>query len=170
MSRRVLLPLLLLLSIGLVGCDHATKALALEHLARGKPTVVWPGVIDLRVTLNHDSAFSLWQRLGLQPSVAMLVALMSLALAGLLLLAWRRWRRAGALEQAGFAVALGGAIANLIDRVVRGHVVDFVHVHYWPVFNVADVLLALGLALVIIASLRGPRAMRPDHPTAPGDV
>lgn len=49
---------------------------------------------------------------------------------------------------------VAGAIGNVADRVARGHVVDFIHVRFWPVFNVADVLVAVGVGLLALTQLR----------------
>lgn len=55
------------------------------------------------------------------------------------------------------SLIIGGAIGNLIDRVLLGHVVDFIHLHYqayyWPAFNVADSAITIGVAIMIIDSL-----------------
>jgi signal peptidase II len=60
------------------------------------------------------------------------------------------------------ALVLGGALGNVIDRVVLGHVVDFLYFHYrgfaWPAFNVADTAISIGAALLIWDSLRGKSA------------
>lgn len=60
------------------------------------------------------------------------------------------------------ALVLGGALGNVIDRVVLGHVVDFLYFHYrgfaWPAFNVADSAISVGAALLIWDSLRGKPA------------
>ena len=60
------------------------------------------------------------------------------------------------------ALVLGGALGNLIDRVVLGHVVDFLYFHYrgfaWPAFNVADSAITIGAAMLIWDSLRGKPA------------
>jgi signal peptidase II len=58
------------------------------------------------------------------------------------------------------AVVLAGALGNFIDRAWHGYVVDFLHIKYWPVFNVADIYVTLGvLALVLFGgSLARPRA------------
>jgi signal peptidase II len=67
---------------------------------------------------------------------------------------------------------LGGALGNLIDRVRAGEVVDFLQIglngHYWPVFNVADMGVTIGAALLIIASLRSPREHAGAAPVAAG--
>jgi signal peptidase II len=55
--------------------------------------------------------------------------------------------------RAGVAVALGGATGNLVDRLLRGHIVDFIEVGFWPVFNVADVGIVAGLGVTLTALL-----------------
>jgi signal peptidase II len=55
--------------------------------------------------------------------------------------------------RAGVAIALGGATGNLLDRLLRGHIVDFIEIGFWPVFNVADVGIVAGLGLMLMALL-----------------
>ena len=55
--------------------------------------------------------------------------------------------------RAGVAVALGGATGNLLDRLVRGHVVDFIEIGFWPAFNVADAGIVAGVGLILMAPL-----------------
>jgi signal peptidase II len=66
---------------------------------------------------------------------------------------------------------LGGALGNVIDRVVLGHVVDFLYFHYrgfaWPAFNVADAAISVGAALLIWDSLRSKPTTSGDKPAAP---
>lgn len=66
------------------------------------------------------------------------------------------------------ALVLGGALGNVIDRVVLGHVVDFLYFHYrsfaWPAFNVADTAISIGAALLIWDSLRSKPAANGDKP------
>lgn len=57
----------------------------------------------------------------------------------------------GGLAPAGLGLALGGAGSNLADRILRGGVVDFVDLRVWPVFNLADVAILAGLALVLVS-------------------
>jgi signal peptidase II len=87
-----------------------------------------------------------------------------LAILAALLRSQRRWTRAALL------LISAGALGNYLDRLWRGYVVDFVHVSYWPVFNVADAYVVAGAALLGWAMLsqrlleairaRGPRASR----------
>lgn len=56
----------------------------------------------------------------------------------------------------GGALVLGGALGNFVDRIGRGYVIDFIHVHGWPVFNVADIAVVVGMGLIALAHLRKP--------------
>ena len=148
--------LLFLLVAGLVGCDHATKLVAETTLRDRPPVPVVPGVLDLSYTQNRDVAFNALERLQLHPSAALLTALAA-ATTLALVIAWvRRRRRVSPLAHAGFALVLGGAIGNALDRLLRGGVVDFIHVRFWPVFNVADVAVCAGVALMLLG-LQRPR-------------
>ncbi len=156
---RSMLPVLAL--IGLVGCDHATKAAAVEHLAAQATRHVLPGV-DLLYTENHDVAFSLLRHVDLpaRPVVlAVLPGLLTLLLLGRLV----QRRRAPLRERLAYVLLAAGAVGNLLDRVARGFVVDFIHVHHWPVFNVADVLVVVGGALLGWELLRAERARRAER-------
>ncbi len=138
----------------LVGCDHGTKLLAkstLEPAAR--PLALIPGVLDLRYTENRDTAFSLLRHLHLSPPASLLGVTSLLALAFLAAVWWVR-RRASRSEHAAYALVFGGAIGNVIDRLVRGYVVDFIHLRHWPVFNVADIAIVVGLAWLLVVRLR----------------
>jgi signal peptidase II len=161
--RRWQLLAVVLLVCGLVGCDHATKRLAATEL-RGAPSVVMPGVLELTYTENRDSAFSLLHHvISGQTRYRFLLGGMMLgscvATLGLVV----RWRRSSLLEKAALATLLGGALGNLIDRVVLGYVIDWVHLSYWPVFNVADVAISFGVGLLLLASRRdgAPSATAP---------
>lgn len=158
--RRAGTACLAILAAGLVGCHHATK-LAAKTLEGGPAVPIAPellhGALELRYAKNEDVAFSAFRAFGLAPSatfltvlsvVAIAVALVSIALS-------RRTEPArslhrDALARIGFAMALGGGLGNVIDRAARGGVVDFIHVKGWPIFNVADIAIVVGLALVVL--------------------
>lgn len=140
----------------LVGCDHATKHAAQTMLAGKKPLALVPGWLDLRYAENHDSAFSLFARAGVHGMGAWLGLAASIVLAVLLVMWFRRRHEASRLEHLGFAFSVAGALGNIADRVLRGYVVDFIHVRYWPVFNVADIAVVIGVALITLASFRRP--------------
>jgi len=141
----------------LVGCDHATKHWA-ETSLRASPRVeVVPGVLDLRYATNRDTAFSL-SRLVL-PAAVKRPVLIAMGCAGVtaLLVIWVRRRRARWWEHGAYVMLFAGAVGNVVDRIVRGYVVDFIHLHHWPIFNVADVLLVAGMVLLAVSWHRGAR-------------
>ncbi len=138
---------------GLVGCDHATKVAA-ETALRDRPALpVVPGVVDLAYTENHGVAFSALERLSLHPPAWALVAL-ALTTTVVVAALWFRRRHARWPVHAAFALLVAGALGNALDRATRGAVVDFIHVRFWPVFNVADILVVAGVLLLAVASRR----------------
>ena len=151
MSRRFRI-LLLLVVPTLIGCDHATKHLAKSRLEGERPVSLVSGVLDLRYSENRGVAFSLFEDLPVGLRTPMVVGFTTLAL-GAIFLYWRR-RASGSLEQLGLALVVAGAVGNLLDRLGRGYVVDFIHFAHWPVFNVADVLILAGGALLVAGTLR----------------
>lgn len=155
MARRLLRGALALCALLLlVGCDHGTKLLAksaLESGARRLPLI--PGVLDLRYTENRDTAFSLLRRLDLSVPARPL-AIISIGSLALLLVYWWVRRQAPRAEHMAHALIVGGAIGNILDRLVRGYVVDFIHLRYWPVFNVADIAIVVGALWLFVERLR----------------
>ncbi|ASC69728.1 Lipoprotein signal peptidase [Halomicronema hongdechloris C2206] len=113
---------------------------------------LWPGVFHFTYVTNTGAAFSLFADNG--DWLRWLSLLVSL---GLIVLGWRvtlanRW------EQAGYGLILSGALGNGIDRMVAGEVVDFLDFRLigFPIFNVADVCINLGIACLLIAALKHP--------------
>jgi signal peptidase II len=155
--RRLNGMLFLLLLLGVVGCDHATKHLAAVELANRGPVSLVPGVLDLRYVTNTDTAFSVLGGL-LSAETRYGVLATSMAIATLAIAVWigQKWRSAMRFERAAGALLLGGALGNLLDRLLRGHVVDFIHISYWPVFNVADIALCIGAGLLLWSTRSKP--------------
>jgi signal peptidase II len=149
-ARQLLLLLALAALVGgLVGCDHATKRLAATELAGRPALTIVSGALSLRYVENRDSAFGLLRRLEPTTRRPLLVAASLLATSLIVMLWWQR-RRVGWLGHLAFALILAGGVGNLVDRAFRGYVVDFVHVRYWPVFNVADAYLVVGIAVLLL--------------------
>ena len=153
MAKKALGWVLMLLTVSLVGCDHATKLAAQAALGSGRSVSIVPGVVDLRYAENRDSAFSLLRVLHLQSAAPLLVFAASAALLAAAFVWWQR-RHAGRLEQTGYALVVAGAIGNVADRIARGYVIDFIHVRHWPIFNVADIAIAVGGAILAWSMLR----------------
>jgi signal peptidase II len=154
-NLRAFLPWLALICLVIV-LDQVTKEWALAHpqLAIGGRIEVTP-FFDLVLAFNRGAAFSFlaehsgWQR--------WFFTVLALAVsAWLLALIWQhRFER---LQPCAFALIIGGALGNVIDRFNYGAVVDFLSVHagpyYWPAFNLADSAIVLGVGLMLVAHFR----------------
>jgi signal peptidase II len=149
---------LLWLSLVVVVLDQWSKYWIVANFREYEVLTVWP-VFNLTLVYNTGAAFSFlsdaggWQR-WFFVTVAVLVSLvMVIWLARLQ--PRERWTALG------LALVVGGAVGNLIDRVVLGKVVDFLQWHwqdwYWPSFNLADSAITLGVILLLIDGLFGAR-------------
>ncbi|GFP38074.1 hypothetical protein HKBW3S44_01754, partial [Candidatus Hakubella thermalkaliphila] len=85
----------------------------------------------------------------------LLLIIISLVAIVFILLFHRRSRSASIWVPFGLGLALGGAIGNLIDRIIHGKVTDFIDFRIWPVFNLADASVVIGLALLAYCLLMG---------------
>ena len=140
----------------IVAVDQLTKIWAVAALSDG-PVHVIGDTVELELTRNGGGAFSRFQ--GMTPVLAVGAIVVSFVLARVL-----RKTTDGVLVVA-LTLVLGGALGNLVDRfarapgILRGHVVDFVSIGWWPVFNVADSCVTIGAVLLIVRSLRAPRVV-----------
>jgi signal peptidase II len=138
--------------VSLVGCDHATKLAAVEHLADRAPVSIAPGLLSLSYAENRDVGFHLLRWIPADARFWIIIAVGLVFLGGLGLV-WARGRQGAThLQMAAFALIAGGAVGNLSDRIGRGYVVDFVHLESWPIFNMADVFLVAGAILLLLSS------------------
>jgi signal peptidase II len=142
------------LGVAVIVLDQWTKSLIVERFDEFGGVVLLPMLQIMRLH-NEGAAFSFlsaaggWQRwvfigLGVVVSAGILVWL-------------RRLPKGQSLLAAGLSLILGGALGNVIDRVLLGHVIDFIRVHYkdhyFPAFNVADTAISIGAALIILDNL-----------------
>lgn len=166
---KTLLRWLSLLTLLLAGCraDLATKAWATEEF-RGTPRTLVPSVLEFRYAENRAIAFSMLRDIPEKTRKPLIFALGGIAVAlfsayGLIL------GRRGLLAALPVALILAGAFGNIIDRFQKGYVVDFVHVHWrdvwsFPIFNLADALISVGMALLIWGAVREAGSNRESAP------
>jgi signal peptidase II len=156
--RKPFLFLIGAITIPLIVLDQATKLLVRTHMALYESIALVPNYLDLTYTLNPGAAFSLMAD---APPWARLAFLLSMSCAAVIVLVVLIARSEQvSINSVAFALILAGATGNLIDRATRGgRVIDFVRAHYYdlnyPVFNVADSAISIGVALIILASLFG---------------
>ena len=140
-SRLRLLAFLLGTAAVVVGVDHVTKWLVTSRVAL-ETQVPSSGPITIHYVQNRGAAFSLF------PDLQWLFLAVAAVVAGYILLAGHRF--GGAWTQVVLGLVLGGAVSNAIDRAAQGYVVDFIDLHRWPVFNVADSCIVVGILVAIL--------------------
>jgi signal peptidase II len=153
---------LFLLSLPLILLDQLTKWLVQENISYGNEVSIIPGFFSLVHVSNTGAAFSL-----LQGNNLFFIILAAVALAVVtFLLVRNNWqsdpaRRLHWTTKVSLALLTAGIVGNLIDRLVRGSVVDFLHFYIreyaWPSFNVADSCICIAAGLLILSSFRKQR-------------
>ncbi|WP_159016124.1 signal peptidase II [Cognatiluteimonas profundi] len=160
MERNNALPWLGLSAIVVV-LDQFSKAWVLATLPEFQQVPVIPGVWNWFRTYNEGAAFSFLSDAGGWQKYVFIV--LALVISGLLGRMLARTPRADWRTAAPFALVIGGAIGNVIDRLLHGHVVDFIqwywHDHYWPAFNLADSAIVAGaIGIGLFGLLQGKPA------------
>ena len=111
------------------------------------PRQIVDHLLFLTVTRNKGAAFGLFQN-----STLGFLLISALVLVGILIYYWRLppgdWS-----ARLGLALVFGGAIANAYDRGVKGSVIDFIQVPHWPIFNVADSAITVGVAVLLLGTI-----------------
>lgn len=158
------LPWLLLSLLILVG-DRITKDIFEGGLSMYQRIEVIPGYLDWTLAYNTGAAFSFladaagWQR-WFFAGIAVLVS-------AVLVIWLKRLKPSETLLAVALAMVLGGALGNLYDRVVLGHVVDFVLVHwqsrwYFPAFNLADSFITIGAILLALDMFKSDKSAKKE--------
>ena len=135
--------ILIWLAALVVVLDQLTKYIVVAMMTEGQSIPVIPNIFHLTYILNPGAAFGMFAH---SRTFFIGVALL------VLLIVW--WFRKEILAEplcvrAGTALFIGGAVGNLIDRSVNGMVVDFFDFRIWPIFNVADIAICVGVGLII---------------------
>ncbi len=130
----------LLPALAIVALDQYTKALVVDRMALGESFPVLGPVLSFTRAHNTGAFFSLFAS-----ASGVLTVVGVLLVAVVLVWGWRAAQHQPEMVVP-LALVLGGALGNVVDRLARGLVVDFLDFHFWPVFNVADIALTLGVA------------------------
>lgn len=145
--------LIFLVAAGWVILDQATKWWAESALTRGEPVPLVGELLQLHLTYNSGAAFSL--------GTGMTGVLTAFATAVVLVIIWQALRTRSLPWALTLGLLLGGALGNLVDRYLRapgpgrGHVVDFLALPNFPVFNFADMGITVAAVAIIILAMRG---------------
>ena len=131
--------------ISVVALDQLTKALVMRTMVPGESIPLVQNIFHFTCVLNPGAAFGILsnQRIFLLATGAVLIAATAYF--------YPQLKKADSFLQFGTAAILSGAVANLIDRLQMGYVVDFLDFRIWPVFNVADISIVCGMGFMIYA-------------------
>jgi signal peptidase II len=142
-------------AVFVIAADVISKAIVVAEMPRHTPIRLLGGLLTITLTRNGGAAFSI--------GTSMTIVFTAIAL-GVILYILRAARN---LRSIGWAITLGlllgGATGNLLDRIFRapglfqGHVVDWIELPHWPVFNLADSAIVCAGVLVVLLALRGIR-------------
>ena len=169
---------LLFLALPLMLVDQLTKLLICRHLGYGVEVPVIPGFFGLVHVTNTGAAFGVFQG---NNAFFMVLAVVALAI-----VLWVFWRdrtaapgsRLAAVTKVALALLVAGIVGNLLDRIWRGQVTDYLHFYYrqyeYPSFNVADSCICIAAALLILGSFRtsekdARKSLRKPAPADPAD-
>ena len=147
------LRLLLAVAAVVLTLDLVTKVLAVRLLAPGQPVPIIGDTVTWTLVRNSGAAFSM---------ATGYTWLLTLVASGVVVgIVWMGRRLVSPWWALGLGMILGGALGNLMDRFfrspgpLRGHVVDFLSIGWWPVFNVADAAVVGGAILLVLLSVLG---------------
>lgn len=149
------------LSLAIIIADQISKTLMVNWLDLYETVRVLP-FFNLTLAHNPGAAFSFlagaggWQR--------WFFVVLAAVISTVLIVWMRRLAQTAKLEAISLALIIGGAIGNVIDRLIYGYVIDFLDVYagsyHWPAFNIADSAICVGAVLLIIDSFRKPAGQR----------
>jgi signal peptidase II len=141
--------------------DQLSKRAAVEHLTGRADVHVVGEILQLHLTRNPGAAFSL--------GTGLTVGLSCLAIAATVVVLFVSRRVVDRVWAAGLGALLAGITGNLTDRMLRepgafrGHVIDFLQLPHWPIFNIADISINVGAGLVLLQVIRGIRMNGTRH-------
>lgn len=144
--------MIIILSIIFIIIDQVSKIIVVNNLTNNKSIEVIKSFFYLTYTNNKGAAFSILT------GRRILLILVALIVIGVLIYYVRKNKIEGKVNKIALSLVIGGSIGNLIDRILRGAVVDFLDFkifgYNYPIFNLADTFIVLGVFLLLISMFR----------------
>lgn len=148
----LILPIVALVTLVL---DQVSKAWIVGHIALGESRELasWlTPILSLTHITNTGAVFGLFQ------GMSDLFSIVAIIVIGLILLYYRHFSKEPKVLHVALGLQVGGALGNLVDRLVRGAVVDFIDLnfwplHHWPIFNLADTCIVVGVVMLLFLIL-----------------
>lgn len=155
--------MLIFLALLIFGADQASKYVVLTRLSLGESWSPLPALekyVSITHVVNPGAAF------GLFPDQGSLFAVIAVVVVVAILIYYRYLPTHNWLVRLSLGLQLGGALGNLADRLQHGHVIDFMDLKIWPVFNLADVAIVTGVGILAYFLLQEPEASEQRMPGA----
>ena len=127
--------------------DRVSKIFFCSILSFGESIPVIRNIFHFTLVYNTGIAFGLFKNQGI---IFVIIPIIAIILIGFNIYYYRNSKDVGRLYIISFSMILGGAVGNLIDRILFGHVIDFIDFRVWPVFNIADSAITIGTVLILI--------------------
>lgn len=144
--------IIIILSIIFLIIDQITKILVVNSLVPGENIEIIKNIFSIIYTNNTGAAFSIL----LGKRIFLIVV--AVLIIGVLLYYIKRNKIEKKIDIIALSFVIGGSLGNLIDRIVRGYVIDFISIkignYNFPIFNVADILIVIGVFLLLLSSRR----------------
>ncbi|WP_418790521.1 signal peptidase II [Phosphitispora sp. TUW77] len=141
----------ILLALGILAADQLSKWFVMSRMVQSESIPVIEPVFYITYIMNPGAAFGM-----LAYKTVFFVAVTVVVVLGIIFFA-RQIPAGKVLLKTGLAFQVGGAVGNLIDRLRFGHVVDFFDFRVWPVFNIADIGIVIGVGILLLELLQGDR-------------
>lgn len=125
--------------------DRAAKLVALKAMSVGQSIKVIPNIFHITLVFNNGAAFGL-----LKDRAAFFVIVSAFVITFIILFAWKHKGMSGLLAVS-LGLILGGSLGNLVDRMTFGYVIDFFDFRVWPVFNIADSGITVGVGMLALS-------------------
>ncbi len=131
------------IAFGILLVDQLSKYLVHLKLVPGESIPIIKGVFHISLIHNTGCAFGMFQH---QAAILMILSILTIAM---ILIFYRQAAGLECILQVGVGLLLGGASGNLVDRLRSGYVIDFLDFKVWPVFNLADSAVTIGVVLIL---------------------
>ncbi len=134
-----------LLILGVIAFDQVSKYYIQTNMDLNNSISVIEGLFSITYIQNTGAAFSI-----LQGKTVILILLQVFVILSIVVYVFFKKNTLHWTLKVSLAFIVGGGLGNLIDRISYGYVVDFLHFHFWPIFNIADISVCVGCGLLII--------------------
>lgn len=142
--QRAAFAALLIIAAVVAALDQVSKAIVVSALGRGRIVDLPGGVVRLVYARNTGAAFGIFPDRGTVFAVVAAIVVVGI------LFSYRRLSQSPLIVRAAAGLLLGGAVGNLLDRTRLGYVVDFIDLGWFPVFNLADTSIVLGVVTLFL--------------------